>query len=244
MPAIEIPDSQLVNGRREQLPSKDRMRTEQLTQTRHFKNWLSTIGSTSLLVHGDSRGIQRISALSLFCSEFTQLLMERSNFVSLVFFCGCHIDEDDAFAGSSAIMGSFIAQLLRQHPQINLRSLEQEVDIVRVQQGELESLCVLLGWLVRRLPEGVTLFCIIDGASFYERDEFVVDMNRVVGYLQWLVADQNIAAVVKVLLTSPRPTSILRQLFSDDSVISVAAMPYTSSTPSSARLQRVLSHDL
>jgi hypothetical protein len=109
---------------------------------------------------------------------------------------------------------SLIAQLLSDfdfglsHPM-----LCPGVDLALVEDGDLAELTGLLGWLVRQLPEEVTLVILVDGIAFYEREEFEGPMLDVMGDLVGLTAASDVQATVKILLTSPWPTATVRAAF-------------------------------
>ena len=77
-------------------------------------------------------------------------------------------------------------------------------------------LCGLFAWLVRRLPRGVTLVCLIEGVSHYETDDYEDDMLRGLGRLLSLMRDKSVAAVVKVLVTSATTTDSVQAAFVTD----------------------------
>jgi hypothetical protein len=72
-----------------------------------------------------------------------------------------------------------------------MRLLDREVNLSRVQEGDIEQLCALFGWFARRLLEGMTLFFLINGIKYYERDQYSVDMAQVLRYLLDLTGDKN-----------------------------------------------------
>ncbi|KAH8882388.1 hypothetical protein GQ53DRAFT_700911 [Thozetella sp. PMI_491] len=82
--------------------------------------------------------------------------------------------------------------------------------------ANLHQLRAVFAWLVRLLPADITLFCLVDGIIFYERDEYEGPMLDVLGDILGLAADKNLATSLKVLVTSPFPTSIVRVGFEAD----------------------------
>lgn len=150
---------------------------------------------------------------------------------------------------------SLIAQLLSDydfglpHPV-----LRPGVDLALIEDGDLAELTGLLGWLVRQLPEEVTLVIIVDGIAFYEREEFESPMLDVMGDLVGLTAASDVQATVKVLLTSPWQTATVRAAFEsgdcDDDVnsrhgektcmLSLEALQPSQSDSSTDRIKREL----
>ncbi|KAJ8120201.1 hypothetical protein ONZ43_g3032 [Nemania bipapillata] len=114
---------------------------------------------------------------------------------------------------------SLIAQLLCDHDFGPRHLLPPDVDPDVIEQGHsLSQLRRLFSWLVRQLPEEITLVCLIDGVSFYEREEFEDPMLDALGDILEL-ATSNVAATVKVLVTSPRPSVTFRVGFEDENAI-------------------------
>ncbi|KAH8754362.1 hypothetical protein F5883DRAFT_650573 [Diaporthe sp. PMI_573] len=86
--------------------------------TPQFRDWAIAAEYTELLVEGNFGFSEThyVSALSVLCAVSTQSLRIRERYISLVFFCGCHLEEDgDATAGGIAMIKSLIVQLLEQH---------------------------------------------------------------------------------------------------------------------------------
>ncbi|KAI0877667.1 hypothetical protein GGS24DRAFT_497597 [Hypoxylon argillaceum] len=114
---------------------------------------------------------------------------------------------------------SFIVQLLCDHDFGPGHLLPPDVDPDVIEQGHsLSQLRRLFSWLVRQLPEEITLVCLVDGISFYEREEFEDPMLDALGDILELTAS-NMPATVKVLVTSPRPSATFRIGFEGDNAI-------------------------
>jgi hypothetical protein len=230
IPDLDQTDIKHITESRNMIPAKYRSRSEQLVNTQQFKDWLVLPKSRELLVHGDftSGAPNYISALSLLCATLTQVLRTRDRYVSLVFFCGSHIEEDDGPTGGKAMIRSLIAQLLRQQ-SFATTLLSREVDLGRVKAGNLGALCTLFGWLVRRLPQDMTLICLIDGISHYENEDYEDDMLKVLRFILGLVRARDSALAVKILATSPSPTDSVQEEFKedDDCFLSMAELPRT-----------------
>jgi hypothetical protein len=209
------------------IPLVERRKADLVVTTTQFRNWLVAPTSRELLVHGDlGLGGRRsspsyVSALSRLCALLVQALRTKGKpYVPLIFFCGSHVEDDDHHRGGKAIMRSFIAQLLVGWGSFDA-ALQQAADgldlnIEGLRKGKVAPLCALFRWLVRRLPQGVTLICIVDGISYYETDEFEDGMLRVLRCLFGLARDAKMAAVVKVLATSPVATDSVQDQFDEE----------------------------
>ncbi|KAK2599692.1 hypothetical protein N8I77_011425 [Diaporthe amygdali] len=228
-----------VKGLESTLPQRDKRKADQVLQTELFRQWMGGLHPAKLLIHGDFRGSRTVSPLSLLTATLTEAARaDQPRFVSLVFFCGCHVDpEEDPFSSGKALIKVLISQLLQQQPHINIDPSPWELDIGRAHQGDLQQLCRLFNFLVHCLPDEVTLFCLIDGAVYYERDEFIVEMQYVLAEILRLVGDSTLKANVKILITSPWRTEMVQQFFHEDNeMLHMEGMPSSELTPSASRV--------
>lgn len=221
---------------------EDRGRAEQLIGTRQFGNWVLDQDMNKLLVHGDFDTENSISPFSVLCTSLIQALRPRSGLITLVFFCGCHLKPHDEYPGPITMIRSFIAQILEQHP-FTPDNLANEVNLAGVEAGDIPQLCKLFACLARQLPATTTVFCIIDGVQFYERDQYWKDMDEVLCCLFELAEDDDkeMRATLKILLTSPKPTRRVRKVFDiGTSLLTMAAIPRSEQSPSQRRFEREL----
>ncbi|PFH59163.1 hypothetical protein XA68_12747 [Ophiocordyceps unilateralis] len=241
IPSFDEDDLRHVLSRAGRVPAEDRGRAEQIVDTSLFSRWLLSQQTAKLLIHGDFDSADDVSPLSVFCATLVQTLRSRSEYMTLVFFCGLHQDRD-RFLGPAAMIRSLIEQLLRQssaHPSW----LSTQVSLDRVAKGNVSELCRLFGVLARSLPPHLTILCFIDGIQIYERTQYRTDMERVLCSI--LSAAEDVkpgrSAPIKILLTSPRATRHIRQLFvTGSTLLSMAAVPHTGHVPSPLRLNRQL----
>ncbi|KAK4069933.1 uncharacterized protein Triagg1_6728 [Trichoderma aggressivum f. europaeum] len=208
------------------LPRKYHTRAVQVTQTREFRQFIVAPTSRRLLIHGhfspQSLDTWRSSPLSLFCLLLVRMLRERERYITLVFFCGFHVEEEDGNVGGAAIIRSFIAQLLQQIP-FEFMPLDMAIDLDSISKDDckISHLCDLFVYLVRHLlRQDRTLICIIDGIGDYETDELESDMLAVVKMLLQFcnTAEHGNGAGlphgdVKVLATAPFSTESVQELF-------------------------------
>ena len=185
--------------------------------------------SRELLVQGEieSRGTYHTSELSLFSATLIQALRTRDRYISLVFFCGYHI-EDDELADGQVMMKSLINQVLRQQT-FDISLLHQYVDLEGIWRGDIRQLCALFELLVQQLARETTVVCLIDSIVYYETDEFEADMLEVLRCLLNLVRDGGLQPTFKVLITTPLETEQVRLEFGDDdsTFLSTASLPQT-----------------
>ena len=142
------------------------------------------------------------------------------------------------------MLASLIDQLLRQHA-FDTRPMYGAVDLAALQAGGLDALTQMLGWLVRQLPETITLFCIIDGVYLLERDEFQREARPVLLSLIHLAGDRSVAATIKLLLTSTPGTGIVRGAFEEeDLILNVNGLPQLGWAPNDERMIRELEGEM
>ena len=248
-PDLDLVDLAFVDDKKGQLPEGERAQAEQIINTQLFQSWIMSTSSAKLLVHWDfspPQTIADVSPLSIFCATMTQALRAKERFVSALWFCGQHIDPTEAggTVGGRAMLASLIDQLLRQHA-FDTRPMYGAVDLAALQAGGLDALTQMLGWLVRQLPETITLFCIIDGVYLLERDEFQREALPVLLSLIHLTGDRSVAATIKLLLTSTPGTGIVRGAFEEeDLILNVNGLPQLGWAPNDERMIRELEGEM
>ncbi|EFW98949.1 hypothetical protein CMQ_4801 [Grosmannia clavigera kw1407] len=115
------------------------------------------------------------------------------------------------------MMRSLIAQLLCDYQfEVGIDLLPPGLAPEQIHGASLDQLRALFAWLVRMLPADITLFCVIDGISFYERDEYEEPLLELLGDILGLTAEKDLNAVLKVLVTSPWPTAVVRMGFEEE----------------------------
>ncbi|KAK8137126.1 hypothetical protein PG984_005066 [Apiospora sp. TS-2023a] len=193
---------------------EDRQHADQLTYTREFLDWMRCPGSYRLLVHGNFSSTdvvdRRVTPLSVVCAVTALSLRVKPSGrdglrISLVFFCGVH-RSNDALSGGVAMIRSLSQQLLAQAPYPTFW-LDPQLDIQRLEHGDVEDLCLLFKSLMYGLPAGVKVFCIIDSGQEYESPEHLPEMMTIVRTLLTLATECNsrLRGVFKLLLVSPDP---------------------------------------
>ena len=234
------------------LPTADREAAERVVTTPKFREWLASPVSCELLIHGNFQGTQYTSALSLFSAMLVRTLQEEGetgkNYVALAFFCGKHLVDssrggNDAgeSAGGMGMLRNLVAQLLSLR-SVNLESIPAQ----HHGQPDIHYLRSVFAALVEQLARsGMTIFCFIDGIKYYEREEYLDDMSLVLRHLLDTREKSSEAepgnGVFKLLVTSPSPTTVVRQAFHPDDVLSLAAARPTGQGLSAERLRRQFS---
>jgi hypothetical protein len=108
-----------------------------------------------------------------------------------------------------------------------------DVSIHDIKTGDILKLCKLFNHVVRHLPLGTTVFCFINAINEYEREEYLHTMD--------LIRDGS-AAHFKLLLTSPRPTDEVRNVFDErtGTLLHMQQFPFVEDCMGSAVLQQRL----
>ncbi|UKZ72545.1 hypothetical protein TrVFT333_000176 [Trichoderma virens FT-333] len=228
---VDLKDLAYVADKKGQFLPKQRLLAEQIVNTQPFRDWVVSPTSSKLLIHWDSRlpkVIAGVSPLSVFCMTITQALRAKERFLSMLWFCGRHIEAEESggCVGGRAMITSLIDQLLRQHTfEVHLLS-STTINLSGLQEGNLDTLIELLCYLVRQLPPTVSVFFIIDNAAFFERDEFESEALQIFSILIRLSQDTSIPASIKVLIASTPGTTIIRSAFeNEDLILNVEGLP-------------------
>ncbi|KAK0712618.1 hypothetical protein B0T26DRAFT_714770 [Lasiosphaeria miniovina] len=113
--------------------------------------------------------------------------------VVLEYYCSLHIGEDDNLQGPQGLIRCLTAQLILSllangwmgpDEAVSLPHLRDHGEEELLEQRDLSAVYRLFIALVRLVPQGVPIYCIIDGISTYERQElWQADYNDVLGTL-------------------------------------------------------------
>ncbi|KAK5991956.1 hypothetical protein PT974_05351 [Cladobotryum mycophilum] len=244
-PDIDLADMSFINDRRGLLSTRHRAQTEQVVNLQLFRNWIVSPTSTKLMIQWNSqppKTVAGISPLSVFCTTITQGFRTSEHILSLVWFCGRHIDKYEAGeqVGGHSMLASLIDQLLQQHT-FDTRPLCNDFNLTSLQQSEYDELIRLLDWLVRQFSNDITLFIVVDDVVLFERDEHWDQSAPVLSKLLSLVNDTTLPAVIKVLFTSTPGSDIVRAAFEQgDLILEVGRLPDLGSASSDERVAREL----
>ncbi|GAW14979.1 hypothetical protein ANO14919_043870 [Xylariales sp. No.14919] len=180
-----------------------------LIKTTEFSNWMQSRRSSILLADGATTGhIMLVSPMSGLCAALVSSLADDSSgTITLSFFAGLHVGTDSThhdINGPQGMMRSLIVQLLSSSLlKPNLEFLTSD-GLKVYQRHDLKSLCNLFVRLIQQLPQGVDVFCIIDGISWYEQNPWLSGLRSVTGMFEYLMEklDPKYTAILKVLMTS------------------------------------------
>jgi hypothetical protein len=127
--------------------------------------------------------------------------------LGLHFFCGQHVASIDDLKGPRGLIRSLLAQLvlaiLQNQPDgpldaVNLTNFSWNYESIPT-----EDFCQAFRLLLRQIPAHVTVLCLIDDITRFERDSWSEDYASLMNMLNGVISDQGIGAKFKVLMTSP-----------------------------------------
>jgi len=137
----------------------------------------------------------------------------------------------DDLSGPVGLVRSLISQLLLgisalgQNPKLDF--IDHPAYIEDLKTMSVDALCDVFIQLVQQLPSNISVFCIIDGVSWYEQDDDCDDaMSLILGSLRGMVDDSHQAAVgprLSVLLTSTSRSRRLQGWVADGQHVSLSA---------------------
>lgn len=216
-PGIATEDLRFVLRQASRMDAITQGRARWLMKTELFRHWLGVPESSLLLADGMT-SLERISPMSILVGTILLSFLDVgfNPTITIHFFCGRHLDTDDedGLSGPNGMIRSLITQLLLwfNEPLPNLSKISSHPDLLRdCYDCTLPALCEVFRQLVEQLPNGVTLFCLIDGISWYEQDQWLGDLRYIVGLFQNMALQPAIAAI-KVLMTSPNRSRETREM--------------------------------
>lgn len=195
-------------------------RSQLLMQNPKFQVWFSSAKSECLLVDGNAESaIEKTSAMSIVCALLAQSLPSATAKL-MAFFCGLHMDEFAAM-GPNDLIRSLLAQLISQY-RLNTTFVDGRA-YDELQRFDLHRLCALMTELVKKLPFGAVLFCLVDGISWYETEEMTQEACVVIQTLADLTHDSGVRAVFKLLITSSTASRHVRKCVSPQNWLSLSS---------------------
>jgi hypothetical protein len=179
-------------------------------QTVEIKDLLNSAGSGAVLVNGciDRTQNTKITPLTYVCATLTYALRRSpGQNVVLSFFCGQHSISADNLVGPQGLMRSLVTFLVLDLVQkghisdsvpIPFQTLERDFEAI-----SFKDICHLFYHLIERIPHGITIYCVVDGISQYERLDWKEDYHMMMDCFGSIISNETIGATFKLLLTSP-----------------------------------------
>lgn len=191
---------------------RSHQQAQSLLATNEFAHWLHSENSEMLLADGNdalaTRGL--VSPMSLLCATLSAGLERSRGYDSVImlhFFCSLHVSSGDNVQGPIDMIRGLLVQLvaalvsINPHQEFNFGCVPKDEFCDDIRERRLKALYHVFARLLSQVPQGVTVFCFIDGVSAFEDDRFQPDLLDVVSDLERLVsADRR---TFKVLFTCP-----------------------------------------
>ena len=218
-------DEQRVIRRGHSLDSEAISHAATMFQKPQVERLLHSSESGIVLVNGctDRSQNTKISPLSHVCATLTHALRRSAGSnVVLAFFCGQHSTSNDDLVGPQGLMRSLVAFLV-----LSLAQNEYISDSAPIWfpafQGHFEELllkdiCHLFHHLVQLVPKEISIYCVVDGISYYERQGWREDYDLMMECFGSIIANETMAAAFKLLLTSPTVSRWLPNLMPNQQV--------------------------
>ena len=194
-------------------------RGHMLMQNPKFQQWLSSAQSKALLVDGNAESsMQRISGMSIVCALLAQNLPNETASV-LSYFCGLRAGPESGTTGPINLIRDLLAQITHTH-RLDTIFLEGRV-YNELEHFDLFRLCALLAEMVKKLPYGTVLFCIIDGITWIEEEDCLQETCYIVQVLERLTRDPEVRSVFKLIITSPLACHYVKDYISREDHLSL-----------------------
>ncbi|TFB02206.1 hypothetical protein CCMA1212_005739 [Trichoderma ghanense] len=200
-------------------------RVEWLMANKKISRWFTSTGSQTLLVNG-SGSADRVTPLSFFCAMLVQSLSSVGCIILLSYFCGLEMPELYSHGSkdprTSGLLKSLLIQLLAPGGTSDITCSDHDlIDDLKTTSPNwnLQQQKKLLRFLVAALPATTPIFIFIDGTDFYEMDDLCGETKRVVKEINNLLSQENVKAMVKVLITSPTRSHDLFKYFHQKEIV-------------------------
>jgi hypothetical protein len=223
-----VDDEQLIIRRGGALGDDAISHAASMFQTTPVQKLMHSAESAVVLVNGCSDRNQntRISPVTHVCATLTHALRRYEPNVVLVFFCGQHSNSTDDLVGPQGLMRSLVASLVLSLIQKECISFSAPIRFSGDFQGNFEQLsfediCLLFCQLVELVPKKFTVYCVVDGISYYERDTWRGDYDLMMQSFGSVIANKVMAPVFKLLLTSPTKSRWLPDLLAPQQRVSL-----------------------
>ena len=199
------------------IPLVDQDRTAAIIQHEYTDRWLNDADSAALLVHGNCRRHDGMCPTTIASALLISLFAKFRSFITLYWFCGSHTNGPNCNA--LGMVQSLICQLLSL-PALEFTLEKQHKSEIR----DLKKMLSLFKKLLRQVPTGTVVVCIIDGISYYEGEHHHRDTCKTIRRLVRLTKAGG-DPVLKLLITSPTRTSHVHRESGVEGKLDVIDMP-------------------
>ncbi|KAI0115988.1 hypothetical protein GGR51DRAFT_555862 [Nemania sp. FL0031] len=186
----------------------EKSRMSWLVENESLRDWITSPTSDLFLINGNEVRHEFTSPVSVYCGMLTRALQSQPPRVVLYWYCGLHLRETVA-----GVLGNLIGQLLYyiEADKSSLKS-NQKVWYAGLIPDDPESLFRLFATILKHQLKLVSVFCILDGISFYEDGYRGKELIELIAALEALISEaQESKGIFKVLLTSPTRSRTVRE---------------------------------
>ena len=213
-------DIQNVIRQGKRLKTNSQSKGNWLLHNKAFQAWLISDASSTLVVNGNAEGREHISPMSLVSAFLLQSLNGTDTASTISFFCGLHLAGHDDMRGPQGLARSLISQLLATMYASDLAILENDFhQQLEAHASDVAMLMELFFSLVKRLPQEFVLFCVIDGISLFEKQQYEQETRIVFQKLSQIAQAESQGGLFKLLLTSPSSSRCAKEFFPKESTI-------------------------
>ena len=182
------------------LSLEDQDRVKWIMRSPGLRKWHRYPRSKTILVNGNKSGNDIFSPTTLLAANVVESLQPIKAIITLQYFCSLRATAKDAAKYNAiTILKSFIAQLLLNDVAWDLNFMGHE-KMDKIESNDLKTILDVFFRLLQQLPPMTYLYWIIDGITFYERDEWRDDFLRVMKALLKIMEIKG-KVVIKLLLT-------------------------------------------
>ena len=187
-----------------------------------LRAWLAEpVQSRVLLIQGGRDGFEPESPSSFLCAHLSRLLSPEGPAIVISHMCSMHKDFDDDRDNAKGMLVSLMGQLLSQAKdkglKFNLAGIKKN-DRRLLLEDDLGTLGRILRKLVKQIPKGRVLFCLIDAIPWYESQKRKDDTLKVFRMLQRLIREKK-DVLFKLLLTCSDQTLYIHELMDNKDVL-------------------------
>jgi hypothetical protein len=181
-----------------------------------FNTWLNSADSTALFVGGVSalNSSRTITPMSIVSSNVIEFYADVHEATTIHFFCGRNDSSAGSLSGPQGMIRSLICQILWHFP-IQLDFISSPRYRQQLENHDFLTLCDCLEKVVQRLPPQAVIICVIDSICFFEKARWTDNLKKAVNILLNIV-DDNESPMFRLLVTSPRRTRHVADLFALD----------------------------
>jgi hypothetical protein len=208
------------------LDDQAKSRASAMVQSDEFRIWLAEdTSSRSLLVnaHLDLEAAEAHSPLSVVDAELVKAFEDLESVFVVNYFCSLHTENIDPSRASSSIgmmaslVGQLVTQMLDKDIEVDMSFLGK-TGFKRVENEDLDILCIIFRELTLQLPAKTLLVCVLDEVSLYETLSLERDTNAVMRRLTRLLT-KPMEAVFKLLVSCRGQSLDFQQYFENIDIL-------------------------